>query len=256
MKKGRVILNIKRYFNSLLLASVFYSFLIITLLYSFDETTIAPSQNQHSKQDVKFTLISLPKQIEKPPVEKKEIVKKEAKPQPQKKKIEKKVVKKINPKKISPKKIVKKVEQKKKTITKTKEIVKKIVEKKIQKPIQQIVANQIKQQKTPIKKETVQTDTKQLVIKQNKYYTKIKQTIDKNKSYPKVAVRRGIQGEVKIQFTISKSGELLSYKILDGKKIFLKSISEAIKNSFPLTPPNDIFTSNLDLKLTLQYKLY
>ena len=93
-------------------------------------------------------------------------------------------------------------------------------------------------------------------MKQHKYYSQIKQTIDKNKSYPQVAVRRGIQGEVKIQFTISKDGELLSYKILDGQKIFFKSISEAIQNSFPLTPPNDIFTSNLDLKLTLHYKLY
>jgi len=237
-------LNIKRYFNSLLLASIFYSFLVITLLYSFDETTIAPSQNQHSTQNVKFTIINLPKQIQK------KIVKKE----PQPKKIEERIVKKINPKKISHKKIVKKIEPKKKP--KTKKIVKKLVEKKIQKPIQQIVANQIKQQKSPTKKETIQTDTKQLVINQNKYYTKIKQTIDKNKSYPKIAVRRGIQGEVKIQFIISKNGELLSYKILDGKKIFLKSISKAIENSFPLSPPKDIFTSNLDLKLTLSYRLY
>ena len=237
-------MNIKRYFNSLLLASIFYSFLIITLLYSFDETTIAPSQNQHSIQNVKFTIINLPKQIQK------KVVKKE----PQPKKIEERIVKKINPKKITHKKIVKKIEPKKKP--KTKKIVKKLVEKKIQKPIQQIVANQIKQQKSPTKKETIQTDTKQLVINQNKYYTKIKQTIDKNKSYPKIAVRWGIQGKVKIQFTISKNGELLSYKILDGKKIFLKSISKAIKNSFPLSPPKDIFTSNLDLKLTLSYKLY
>ena len=239
-------MNIKRYFNSLLLASIFYSFLIITLLYSFDETTIAPSKNQHSIQNVKFTIINLPKQIQK------KVVKKE----PQPKKIEQKVVKKINPKKILPKEIVKKIEPKKKPITKTKKIVKKLVEQKIQKPTKQMVTNQIKQQKSPPKKETIQTDTKQLVINQNKYYTKIKQTIDKNKSYPKIAVRRGIQGEVKIQFTISKNGELLSFKILDGKKIFFKSISEAIQSSFPITPPNDIFTSSLDLKLTLHYKLY
>ena len=238
-------MNIKRYFNSFFVASIFYSFLIITLLYSFEEVNIAPSKAQHSIQNVKFTLINLPKEIEKPKVEKQEIVKKE----PQPKKIEPKVVKKINPKKISPKKIVKKTEPK--VEKKEKEIVKKTEEIK-----KQIVANQIKKSDSTEKKETVKTDLKQLKMKQHKYYSQIKQTIDKNKSYPQVAVRRGIQGEVKIQFTISKDGELLSYKILDGQKIFFKSISEAIQNSFPLTPPNDIFTSNLDLKLTLHYKLY
>jgi protein TonB len=190
---------------------------------------------------VKFTLINLPKQIKEPKIEKKEIVKKEPIPQP--KKVVKKIVKKINPKKIAPKKIVKK-------------IVKKTVEKPIKKTNNQIVANQVKKNKSIVKEKTIQTDTKQLKIKQNQYYTQIKQTIDKNKSYPKVAVRRGIQGDVQIQFTISRTGELLSFKILDGKKVFFKSIHEAIKNSFPLTPPKEIFTSNLDLKLTLQYKLY
>jgi protein TonB len=236
-------LNIKRYFNSFFVASIFYSFLIITLLYSVEEVSIAPSKTQHSIQNVKFTLINLPKEIEKPKVEKQEIVKKE----PQPKKIEPKIVKKINHEKISPKKIVKKIEPK----IEKKEIVKKTEEIK-----KQIVANQIKKSDSIEKKETVKTDLKQLKMKQHKYYSQIKQTIDKNKSYPQVAVRRGIQGEVKIQFTISKDGELLSYKILDGQKIFFKSISEAIQNSFPLTPPNDIFTSNLDLKLTLHYKLY
>ena len=195
-------MNIKRYFNSFFVASIFYSFLIITLLYSFEEVSIAPSDTKHSLQNVQFTLINLPKEIEKPKVEKKEIVKK--------------------------------VEETKK----------------------QIVANQIKKSDSTEKKEIVKTDLKQLKIKQHKYYSQIKQTIDKNKFYPKVAVRRGIQGEVKIQFTISKDGELLSYKILDGEKIFFNSISEAIQNSFPLAPPTDLFTSNLDLKLTLHYKLY
>jgi protein TonB len=222
---------------------------LFTLLYSFEDTYTTPPKTQNSTQNVKFTLINLPKQVEKPKVEKKVHVKKELKPQPKKivKKIEKKVIKKINPKKI-----VKKIEP----LVKPKKIVKKQIEKPIKKITEQIVANQIKKNKSIVKKQTVQTDTKQLQVKQNKYYAQIKQTIDKNKSYPKVAVRRGIQGDVLIQFTISRTGELLSFKILDGKKIFFKSIHEAVKNSFPLCPPKDLFTSNLDLKLTLQYKLY
>ena len=240
-------MNIKRYFNSLLLTSIFYSFLLFTLLYSFEDTYTTPPKTQNSTQNVKFTLINLPKQIEQPKVEKKEI-----KPQP--KKIEKKIVKKINPKKIAPKKIVKKIEPLIKP--KPQKIVKKQIEKPIKKITNQIVANQIKKNKSIVKKQTVQTDTKQLQMKQNKYYAHIKKTIDKNKFYPKIAVRRGIQGDVKIKCVLSKKGDLISFKIVDGRKIFFKSISEAINNTFPLAPPEDVFTANFDIDLTLQYKLY
>lgn len=251
-------MHIKRYCNSFFIASVFYSFLIITLLYSFEDTYTTPIKKQYSTQNVQFTLINLPKKIERPKIKQKEVVKKELKPQPKKivKKIKKKIIKKINPKKIAPREIIKKLKPPIKPMPEIDKIVTKIVEKPIKNITNKIVHNQIEKNNSILKEKTIDIDTKQLKIKKNQYYTQIKQTINKNKSYPKVAVRRGIQGNVEIQFSISKTGKLLSFKILNGKKIFFKSIQKAVKNSFPLIPPSDLFTSSLDLKLTLQYKLY
>jgi len=242
-----VVLHIKRYFYSFFIASLCYSFLTLTFLYSFEESYITPTKKQNSTQNVKFTLINLPKEIEQPKIKQKKVVKKELKPQAKKivKKVEKKIIREIG----------KKVEPPIKPTPKTDKVVKKIVEKPMKKTTSKIVHNQIKKNKSVIKKKTIDIDTKQLKIKQDQYYTQIKQTINKNKYYPKVALRRGIQGDVEIQFTISKLGELLSFKILNGKKIFFKSVTKAIKNSFPLTPQNDVLRSVLNLKLTLQYKL-
>ena len=88
------------------------------------------------------------------------------------------------------------------------------------------------------------------------YFSKIKQTLDKNKIYPRIAVKRAIEGSVKVQFTLTQYGELISFEILDGQRIFKKSIAKAIQKSFPIKPPSDIFKENLDLFVTLNYKLY
>jgi periplasmic protein TonB len=241
----------KRYASSFGITAIIYVALIASFLFSFDSKMAISSQAKQSTQNVKFTIVS-------------------QKPQSQpKKKVEKKVVKKINPKKL-----VKKVENKpepKQTIEKfprkkivkkepvkkpePKKVEKKIV-KKIEKPQQKIVKQQIKQNKTISKsKSNLEDEKRKLQEQKNIYYTMIKESIAKNKIYPKVAVRRGIQGDVKVDFTISKNGELLEFKIVEGKNIFKKSINNAIDKSFPIQLPKDLFTANLDLSITIQYRL-
>lgn len=237
-----------RYFSSFLITSLVYLMLFSTVLYSFSNITEIPSKNKPSEQKVKVTLIaqvkeeSVPKPIEKK-IEKpvKKIVKKEQK-KPLKKK--KQIVKKTIKQEI--KKVSRKPKIKKKEIVKTD----------TQKSLNKIQKTQIKQNKTIIKKHVPIVDTEKITLQQNAYYANIKKRINQNKSYPKMAVRRAIEGDVKIKFTISQKGELLSFKIVDGKRIFKKSIIKAIKKTFPFAPPKNIFTSNLDLSLTLQYKLY
>ena len=98
-----------RYLKSFSLTALFYIFLCVTFLYSFDDKKIIQAQQNRSEQNVMFTIIQEKKVKEKTvkKVEKKEIHKK----------IQKKV---INTKKTKPivkkveKKIVKKVERKKK----------------------------------------------------------------------------------------------------------------------------------------------
>jgi len=71
-----------------------------------------------------------------------------------------------------------------------------------------------------------------------------------------VALRRGIQGEVKIGFILSKDGDLISYEIISGDKIFEKSIEKAMKDSFPVPLPQGVFDSNINLSLTILYKMF
>jgi len=252
-------LILKRYFNSFFIASIIYSFLIFTFLYSSQTSYSTPNQTKQSTQNVKFTLVSIPKEVPKP---QEKIVKQEIKQQviPKPKKVVKKdTPKKILAKKPKPKKVVQKIV--KKDIPKQKPI-KKVVEKIVKKTIQPtsktatVAVNQIKKNKSIQKTQAIIIDHEKIKRAQNKYYSQIKKTIDKNKFYPKMAIRRGIEGEVKIKFCISANGELLSFEIIEGKRVFKKSIAKAIEDSFPLPPPKNTFSNNLDLALTVQYKLY
>jgi len=227
-----------RYTKSFSITIVLYVLVSITFLYSFDKNDTLPSQQTKSDQSVKFTIIQ--EAHEKKSVEKKP---------------HKKIVKKEIPKKVIEKKyITKKILPKKK-----KEIIKKVekIVKKEQKKSYQLEKKQIRKNDTTVKNEKQIIDN----TKQNKqniqiYYSQIKERINTNKSYPKMAIKRGIEGVVKVQFTISKNGELLSFHIIEGKRIFKKSISEAVKNSFPLTPPKNLLTKNTSLSLMINYRLY
>lgn len=244
-----------RYFSSFSIAVVIYISIISVYLYLEKPINSIHTEQIKSKQIVKFTMIE-----EIPEIVKKEIIKEPTAITKKKEIIEKKVEK---PKKV--KKIVKRVEPKKKEVKKKEpnEKIKKIVKKtelKKEKRDHLVKKKQIKQikvEKSFVKKEiNTLNDLKNKKIKQEKYYTQIKQMINKNKSYPKVAVRRGIEGEIKIKFCISQKGELLSYEIIEGKKVFHTSIVKAIQKSFPIIPPKDVLSENLDLALTVQYRLY
>ncbi len=247
-------MNHKRYRSSFIITAILYSSFVVMFAYSFDKNISMKQEPKKSEEIVNFTIIEQIPFIKPTPKPQQKIVKKV---EPKIEKIVKKEpmpIVKPTPKKIITKKTLK--------IAKKKPIQKTIVKKKIKEETKKVIQKQKVLAHTQIKKtiskkvEKKSIDKEVIKAKQNIYYTKIKQTIDKNKSYPKVAVRRGIQGDVKINFTISKEGHLLSFKIIDGKKIFLKSITKAIKNSFPIKPPQNLFTSNLDLSVTLQYKLY
>ena len=215
-----------RYTKSFTITLVLYITIFTSFSYSFEDEKYVNSTQKKSEQVVKFTIIQEPRFIEK-----KEIIVK-------KKEIDKIVKKNLITKKIKPKVVEKK-------------------KKKVSKPKQIVVKQQIKQNKSVLKNTINHQDIlKKRKENQNKYYTQIKETINKNKSYPKIAVKRGIEGLVKIKFTISKNGELLSFNIIEGKRVFKKSITESVKNSFPLTPPKDVLTSNTSLSLMIDYRLY
>ena len=218
-----------RYTKSFFITFIVYIIIFVGFLYPFEDDKQLKSTQKKSEQIVKFTIIQEPIVIE---VKKEIIVKKH-----EIKKIERIITKQTITKKLKPKVIEKK--------------------KKIIQPKQILVKQQIKQNKSTQKDTKIHQDTlKKRKENQNKYYTQIKETINKNKSYPKMAIKRGIEGIVKIQFEISKDGKLLSFNIIEGKRVFKKSIEKAVKNSFPLTPPENTLVSNTSLSLTIDYRLY
>jgi len=218
-----------RYTKSFFITFIVYIIIFVGFLYPFEDDKQLKSTQKKSEQIVKFTIIQEPIVIE----EKKEIIVK---------KHEIKKIERIIPKQTITKKLKPKVIEKKKKIIQPKQI---------------LVKQQIKQNKSTQKDTKIHQDTlKKRKENQNKYYTQIKETINKNKSYPKMAIKRGIEGIVKIQFEISKDGKLLSFNIIEGKRVFKKSIEKAVKNSFPLTPPQNTLVSNTSLSLLIDYRLY
>ena len=95
----------------------------------------------------------------------------------------------------------------------------------------------------------------EIKAKQNIFFANLKKRINKNKSYPKVARRRGIQGEINVEFTISANGNIADIKILEGRKLFHKSVKKAIEKSFPVEIPQELFSFPLTFSLKVLYKL-
>jgi protein TonB len=87
------------------------------------------------------------------------------------------------------------------------------------------------------------------------YYSKIRENIQKHKKYPKLALRRGIQSNVKVHFKVSALGKLISYEIIEGKKIFYKSVKNSIENSFPINIEKGVFHKDIDFDITLRYTI-
>jgi len=61
-----------------------------------------------------------------------------------------------------------------------------------------------------------------------------------NKEYPKIALRRHIQGSVKVRFDLTTNGGVSNIRFLEGKTILQKGVRKAILRSFPLNVPFEL----------------
>jgi protein TonB len=230
-----------RYLKSFFIAVILYSCIAVIFLFSFD------NKKQITKKDEELTKLNLNiMTIQKPkPIVKKEPIKKVKSKIENTKEVKKisKIINKSKPK-IEPKKIIVKKEEPKQEILKKPIISQKIVQKEIQ------TKSIIKQK---VKKEIPKKIDKSHL--QNFYYSKIKENIEKYKKYPKSAIRRGIQSNIKVHFKITKFGKLINYEILEGKRIFYKSVKNSIENSFPIKIEEGVFTKDIDFDLTIKYVL-
>jgi len=90
--------------------------------------------------------------------------------------------------------------------------------------------------------------------KKSAYLAKVRAKINRGKSYPRIAQRRGMQGTVKVRFTILKNGHVGSITV-KGPKVFHSSAKRAVKKAFPISVKNAPLSLPTTVNLALRYKL-
>ena len=90
--------------------------------------------------------------------------------------------------------------------------------------------------------------------KKNQFLAQVRQKINQHKSYPKIAQRRGLQGKVKVRFTILANGNV-GHISLSGPKVFHNSARRAVKGAFPINTKNAPISLPQSVNLTLRYQL-
>ncbi len=90
--------------------------------------------------------------------------------------------------------------------------------------------------------------------RKNEFLAQIRAKINKAKSYPRVAKRRGMQGTVKARFTILKNGSVGNI-VLSGSSLFYSSARKAIQSAFPVDANKAPMQLPCTVSLTLRYRL-
>ena len=143
--------------------------------------------------------------------------------------------------------IQKKPEEKPKKIEKPKVDKKKPVEK---------PKKRVEKKKKPVKKSSRASSqrTQANPDKVNKFYKKIRVKINQNKSYPKIAKRRRMQGSVKVSFTVTRSGNVSNIQV-SGPKVFHNSARHAVQSAFPISTKNVPISLPAKVNVTLRYQI-
>lgn len=155
------------------------------------------------------------------------------------------VIEEVMPEPIKPKPVVKKKKIVKKKVIKKKRVKKKSVKKRVTK-------RKSTTKKASRKKRASKTEASP--AKKNAFMSRIRAKINKNKAYPRIAQRRGMQGSVKVRFTILPNGHVSNIKIT-GKKVFHKSARKAIQKAFPIKVKSAPLSLPTTVNLTLRYQI-
>jgi len=219
-----------RYLSSFIISTIFYVAILAVILYLYSKNDFTTQKVQHkSPECVHFAIIEPAKVKEIKPVEK-------PKPKP----------------KPKPKKPI--VKPKEPTVEKKvleKEPEEEIKEEEVQEEVQEVVeAENILETQQQLQ---VQQDIRE--AKQREFDKKLIERINNNKSYPKMARRRGIDGVMGVRFIILADGNVKDIQITSGKGIFKKATIQAIQRSFPIEIDPSIYDFPEVFNLNISYTL-
>jgi protein TonB len=190
------------------------------------------------------------------PVQPEQLVEEEPEPEPEKEeKVEEEVEETQKPVEEETK------EPEPEPIIKEKPVVEPVVKKEVQKPRKRIQKKKpprkkVAKKRKPRKKRQVSGggSPRYSAGQRSSFLARIRARIDRAKSYPRIAQRRGMQGVVRVRFTILANGHVGNIS-LSGPKVFHASARKAVKSAFPVNvkkaPLHLPTTVNLSLRYTL-----
>jgi len=87
----------------------------------------------------------------------------------------------------------------------------------------------------------------------NRFIARLKARINRNKSYPRAAQRRGITGTVRVNFTILPSGGVGAISVR-GPQVFHAASKAAVRRAFPIDPAKAPFHLPRKEMITIRYQ--
>ena len=241
----------KRYLNSFFITSFIYLILAVMFINVISEISLETKKEEESITKISLNSVAIQKveevakEIEKEIVTEPIIEKIVEKPAP-------KVIEK--PKKVE-KKIVKQEKQIEKVVEKTPE---KVVEKESENIKKMAVAEQNEistKQESIIQSNSNNERNKNL---ESEYLAKVKNKIEKNKVYPKVAKRLNQTGKVIVSFDILKDGKITNIKIIHKskfEKLDEASIELLTNIGFFEAIPNELNKTVWNIQIPINYQI-
>lgn len=241
----------KRYLNSFFITSFIYLILAVMFINVISEISLETKKEEESITKISLNSVAIQKveevtkEIEKEIVTEPIIEKIVEKPAP-------KVIEK--PKKVE-KKIVKQEKQIEKVVEKTPE---KVIEKESENIEKMAVAEQNEistKQESIIQSNSNNERNKNL---ESEYLAKVKNKIEKNKVYPKVAKRLNQTGKVIVSFDILKDGKITNIKIIHKskfEKLDEASIELLTNIGFFEAIPNELNKTVWNIQIPINYQI-
>jgi len=232
-----------RYKISFSITSLLYIALFFAYLYTMNQKYVVSQEEKDKVINISLSQF-VPEVIELPP-EPEPIVEPEPEPVPEVEPEPEQIPEPIVEKKIvAPVPIVEKPKKIEKKIPKKKIVKKRVVKKKNTK-------KSVRKKSTSSRRAT---SSRVDANKKSKFLAQIRAKINRAKSYPRIAQRRGMQGVVKVRFTILKNGRV-GHISIKGPKVFHSSARSAVKKAFPINTKNAPLNLPTTVNLSLRYKL-
>jgi protein TonB len=233
-----------RHFTAYTITAVAY--LLVAAFIYYTQSHHFVSSQKPKESVIKMSLSQFAPEVVTPPeskvekvIEPKPVVKKE--PKVEKEIISEPIVEKATPKLVQKVEKKKPVKKEKKKPTHKKPIYKKPIKKKVSK-------------KKTSKRQVSKQQNHSSKAEKNKFWNTLRQKIDSHKFYPRIAKKRGMEGTVKVKFTILSNGDV-GHISVQGPKVFHNSAKNAVTSTFPISVKNAPVSLPERINITLHYQI-